>query len=316
MTIPDDDSRISRRSMLAAGASVAGLGVAGCLEADEQPGNTELSAVAGSFFMLYDLSRNVAGDQLRIEDLVPAGAHGDDWEPNPGIIEDVAESDAFVYIDGFRSWSDNVAGALPQDYPDVTVIDAADGIDHIEGEQGRDIDPHFWMDPTLAQEAVENIHDGFAEADPDNADAYEENAAAFVERLDDVHEQYEAVMDRRERDRIVVGSHNSFEYWRERYDIEIHSPVGISPDGEPTPQEMEEITGIIEDNDLNYVLYDKYEPDDYAVSIAEQTGAETLPLSPIEATTEEQLADGMGYVEHMLDINLATLERALEVPEE
>lgn len=316
MTTSGNGNRFSRRSVLATGASVAGLGVAGCLSADEQAADTELSAVAGSFFMLYDLSRNVAGDQLRIEDLVPAGAHGDDWEPSPRIIEDVAESDAFVYIEGFRSWSDNVAESLPQDYPEVTVIDAAAGIDHIEGEQGRDVDPHFWMDPILAQESVENIRDGFVEADPDNADVYEDNAAEFVERLDDVHEQYEAVMDRRERDRIVVGSHNSFEYWRERYNFGIHSPVGISPDGEPTPQEMEEITAIIEEHDLNYVLYDKYEPDDYAVSIAEETGADTLPLSPIEATTEAQLDEEMGYVEHMLEINLETLERALEVTED
>lgn len=315
-----NDSRgISRRGVLAAGGTTATLGLTGCLGGGAEPsddagqGDDELSAVNGSFFMLYDLARNVAGDALRVEDLVPAGAHGDDWEPSPGIIEDVADSDVFVYIGGFRGWSDRVAESLPDDYPDVVVIDAAEGIDHIEGESGRAIDPHFWLDPVRTRGAVENIRDGFVEADPDNATVYEENADAFLDRLDDVHARYEEAMAHRNRDVIVVGSHDSYQYWRARYDVEIHSPVGISPDGEPTPREMEEISDIIERYDLKYVLYDMYEPADYAESLANETGTETLPLSPIEATTEEQLEEGMGYVEHMLDINLTTLEQALEV---
>ena len=305
---------ISRRRLLTGGGAAVTIGFAGCLGSDAATSDDEeLSAVNGSFFMLYDLARNVAGDALRVEDLVPAGAHGDDWEPSPGIIEDVADADAFVYLDGFRGWSDRVAESLPDDYPEVVVIDAAEGIDHIEGESGRAVDPHFWLDPVLTKEAVENIRDGFVNADPDNESVYQENADAFLDRLDDVHARYEEAMANRNRDAIVVGSHDSYQYWRPRYDIEIHSPVGISPDGEPTPREMEEMSDIIERHDLSYVLYDMYEPADYAESLAAETGTEILPLSPVEATTEEQLEQGMGYVEHMLEINLDTLERALDV---
>lgn len=341
MTTHDGLNGTTRRAVLTTGATTVTLGLAGCTGStgggsDENgagggsdAGSTDTdgtdtdgsddggaSAVNGSFFMLYDLARNVAGDQLDVTDLVPTGAHGDDWEPSPGIIEEVADADVFVYIDGFRSWSDNVAGALPDDYPDVVVVDAAERIDYIEGERGRDVDPHFWMDPLLAKVAVETIRDGFVEADPEHAETYEANADAFLDRLDDVHVRYEDVMDRRQQDLIVVGSHDSFQYWTERYDLDIYSPVGISPDGEPTAQEMQEITDLVDEHDLQYILYDMYEPTDYADSLAVETGTETLPLSPIEAATEEQLEQGMGYVEHMLEINLTTLERALEVPEE
>ena len=306
---------VSRRTVLTVGATATAFGIAGCVGGGDEgsSGAEEFSAVNGSFFMLYDLARHVAGDQLRVEDLVPMGAHGDDWEPSPGIIEDVADADVFVYIDGFRSWSDEVAGALPSDYPNVVVIDAAEGIEHIEGETGREVDPHFWMDPLLAQDAVENIRDGFVEADPEHASVYEENASEFIARLDGVHAQYEEAMAHREQDVVIIGSHDSFQYWSARYDIDIHSPVGISPDGEPTAREMEEITDLVEDHNIQYILYDKYEPTSYAESLAAETATDILPLSPIEATTEEQLEEGMGYVEHMLDINLETLEQALEV---
>lgn len=313
MDTQDVPRRFSRRNLLTVGATAAALGLAGCTGGSGEGSSDEVSAVSGSFFMLYDLAKNVAGDHLRVEDPVPVGAHGDDWQPSPGIIEDIAEADVFIYLDGYRNWSDNVAGALPDDYPEIVVIDAAEGIDHIEGETGREIDPHFWMDPLLAQEAVKNIRDGFMEADSDYASIYEENAAEFIDRLDDVHAQFQEAMDHREQDLIVLGSHDSFQYWSVRYGFDIHSPVGISPDGEPTAREMEEITDLVEKHGIQYVLYDRYEPADYAESLAAETGTDTLPLSPIEATTEEQLEEGMGYVEHMLDINLDSLERALEV---
>jgi zinc transport system substrate-binding protein len=318
---------LSRRSVLTGGAGMAAAGLAGCLSdedpvetegegdggdgGDEGEGEGEISAVAGSFFMLYDLARNVAGEQLNVEDLVPTGAHGDDWEPDPGIIERVGEADVYVYIEGFRSWSDDVAESLPQDYPDTVVVDAAAGIEYTEGEEDREEDPHFWMDPLRAQEAVGNIREGFAEADPDHEEVYEENAGTFVDELDALHGEFEAVTEARERDLIIVASHDSYQYWSERYGIEVYSPIGISPDAEPSAQELERVEELIEEYDIEHVLYDMYEPTDYADSIAEETGTETLPLSPIEATTEEQLEEGMGYLEHQREINLETLERAL-----
>ena len=84
----NDSRQISRRGLLVTGGTAATLGAAGCLggDATTSDDDEDLSAVNGSFFMLYDLARNVAGDTLRVEDLVPAGAHGDDWEPSPGMV--------------------------------------------------------------------------------------------------------------------------------------------------------------------------------------------------------------------------------------
>lgn len=308
---------ITRREVLVGTALGATVTIAGCLGdgASGETGDDEITAVSGSFFMLYDLARNVAGEQLRVEDLVPVGAHGDDWEPDPGIVERIAQSDVFVYIEGFRGWSDNVARTLPQDFPEIVVIDAAEGIDYIEGQTGRAADPHFWMDPLKAIEAVENIRDGFLEADPEHSEAYEANAAAFIDRLHDVHDAFAAAITDRTKDLVIVGSHDSYQYWIPRYGFDIYSPVGIDPDAEPTAQAMDEVRHLVDEHDLEYILYDMYEPTTLAESLAGETDTDILPLSPIEATTQDQLDAGMGYVEHQLDINLETLKRALAVEE-
>lgn len=303
------DISLSRRDFAKASAGVATVGLAGCSGfADEGQGSATATA---SFFAVYDLTEQVLTDTQTVVDLVPVGSHGDDWKPDPDVIQDITESDVFVYLDGFRSWSDRQARNVREDYEDVTVVDVAEGIDFIEGEGGRERDPHFWLDPTLAGEAVDTIADGFAEAFPDHEDEYRENAEAYKERLQEVDERFETELENRDHDLVVMGNHNSFSYWEPRYGFEIRSATGLSPDDGVSAQDREEIEATMEELGIEHVAHDMYESDRVTERIASSTGAETVPLSPIEATTDEQYEEGMGYVEHMLEINLSSLRRAL-----
>jgi zinc transport system substrate-binding protein len=44
--------------------------------------------------------------------------------------------------------------------------------------------------------------------------------------------------------------------------------IGISPDGEPSAQELERVEELIEEHDVEHVLYDMHKPTDYADLIA------------------------------------------------
>ncbi len=305
---------VTRRNVLKAAGAGAAVGIAGCLEggagdeADDETGNGNRGLeVNAAFFALYDLARNVARDTDTVVDLVPVGSHGDDWEPSPRIVETITGGDVFVYIDGFRRWSDQQA----ENVEDVVVIDVADGIEFIEGDAGRERDPHFWLDPSLAADAVDSIADGLAEAVPEDADVFEENATEYRQRLEDVDDRFRDELADRERDIVVMGSHNSFAYWEPAYGIEVVTATGLSPDADVSARDREEIENIIEEEGIEHVAYDMYEEDRVSERIAESTGSELVPLSPIEATTQEQLDEGMGYVEHMTEINLPSLKKAL-----
>lgn len=263
--------------------------------------------VNAAFFALYDFARNVARETDTVVDLVPVGSHGDDWEPTPGIIEDIQAGDVFVYIDGFRRWSDQQADRAD----DVVVVNCAEGVEFIEGDAGRGRDPHFWLDPTLAADAVDSIAEGFAEAAPEDADVFEENAEAYKQELEEVDERFREELDDRERDLVVMGSHNSFAYWEEAYGIEVVTATGLSPDADVSPGDREEIENIIREEGIDHIAYDMYEEDRISEQLANATGTELVSLSPVEATTQEQLDDGWGYVEHMTEINLPSLKKAL-----
>ncbi|ADD04547.1 ABC-type transport system periplasmic substrate-binding protein (probable substrate zinc/manganese/metal ions) [Natrialba magadii ATCC 43099] len=304
---------LTRRSALASASGLL-VGVAGCLsgddnEVDSGDGEAEYTVSAG-FLALWDFTRQIAGEHMNVVDLVPVGEHGHDFNPGPSVVADVEESDAFVYLRDFASWQDDTAAELESE-DDVHVIEAAEGIEFFDSP-AEDDDEHFWMDPVTCQEGVDNIADALSEIDPENADEYAENAASFNEELQDVHEEFEDIVDRAETSDLIVATHDSFQWWHDRYGLDIYSPIGTSPDNEATPQETEEIERIMEENDIGHVLYDVGEPDDLANYLADETDAEVLPISPVETQLPEYDEADWGYVDHYREVNFPTLEEALE----
>jgi len=305
---------LSRRQVLSVGGGVLGAALAGCLDGGDNPsgdGEEEYS-VATSFLMPYDVTRQIGGDHLAVEDLVPIGEHGHDWDPDPRIVQEIEDADAFVYTRDFSSWQDDAAAELEDD-DEILVIDVSEGITFIDSP-AEENDEHFWMNPRIMRDGAENVLDGLVELDPENEEHYEENAERFADELDALHEEFQDLADRRQQDQIIIGSHDSFQWWWEEYGFDIYSPVGISPDDEASAAELEEVEALIDEHDVQYVLYDLLEPTNLAESLAEETGTEILPLSPIEGRTEELSDEGIEtYLDHQREINLATLEVALEV---
>jgi zinc transport system substrate-binding protein len=181
--------------------------------------------------------------------------------------------------------------------------------DHDHG----DYDPHFWVDPVRAQQAVENVRNGLMEADEDNAEAYEENAAAYLAELKALDDRFEEELADRERDVVVVAGHDSYGYFAERYGFEIHTPQGVSPDSEASPGEIAETVDIIEREGIEYVLYDHFDGDTLARTIVKEAESATdvAMLSPAESITEEWESEGLDYIGQMEEINLPSLQRAL-----
>jgi len=184
-----------------------------------------------------------------------------------------------------------------------------------EGGHGHDHggkDPHFWMDPTLAKSAVGTIEDGFVSVDGDNESAYADNADAYRSRLDGLDEQFQSTLANASKDVVFVAGHNAYQYLGNRYDFEIQTLTGLSPDDQPTPRDIERAQQIIEEHDLEYVCADPLESQRAANQLVEETDAtEVLPLTAIPGQTQEWADNDWGYVDVMEKVNLETLTKAL-----
>jgi zinc transport system substrate-binding protein len=321
---------ITRRKALAGTGGLV-VGLAGCIGDDPQDGDTGNGdagnedtngesefTVFATMPAVWDFVRQVAGDHMDVIDLVPVGEHGHDWDPEPGTVQELDMADGFVYLREFSSWQDDAAAELEND-EDVVVIEASEGIEFFDSP-AEDDDEHWWMDPIECQTGVENIAEGISEVDPDHADDYEANAAEFNEELEELDEEFQDIVDRAELNEIVVGTHDSFQWWNRRYDIDIYSPVGTSPDDAASPQDVQEIEELIDEFGVEHVLYDVGEPATLAEDLAAETGAEVLPLSPVETQIDGspeidpdvEMEEDWGYVDHFRELNLPSLETALK----
>ena len=309
---------VSRRRFTALSAGALTVGLAGCF--GDGPNGVDAD-VAASMPAVWDFSRQVAGEHLEVTDLVPLGEHGHDYDPDPGIVQEIESADAFVYLRDFASWQDDAADSLEDD-GDTVVIEATEGIEFFDSP-AEDDDEHFWMDPIECKTGVDNIADGLAELDPDNAEEYEANAESFKDELDELDAEFQDILERADEDpedlHVVVGTHDSFQWWNRRYGFNIHSPIGTSPDDEASAEDRNEVEELMDEHDIEYVLYDVGEPARLAESLAEDTGAEILPLSPVETQIDGspevdssvEMDPDWGYVDHFREINFPTLEKAL-----
>jgi zinc transport system substrate-binding protein len=188
---------------------------------------------------------------------------------------------------------------------------------HEEGGDGHDhgaMDPHFWMDPVRVETAVGTVEAALTDLDGENAATYEENAAAFRERLEGLHERIEAAVADATVGTILVAGHDSFQYFGERYGVEVEALTNVSPDDRPTPRDIERAQEVIEHHGLRYICADPLESQRAAEQLVAETEAEAvLPLTAMPGLTDEWESEGWGYVEVMENVNLPTLERALGV---
>lgn len=307
----------TRRAVLSAAAgSLAAGPLAGCV-ADAQ------GEAYAAFFPLASMTRGVAGERTPVNDPVPVGQVGHGWSPGSDLTLSIATAEVFVYLDTPEfGWAQDVADVVAEEDHGVLLVDALEGIDlrsggggdHGHGGHGHDAahDPHVWVDPVNAATMVETIHDGFVEADPDNEDTYRENADATLADLSALDSAYESTVADAEHDALVLASHDSFEYLAARYGFEIHTPVGISPHEEPSTRAVIETVEFVDDRGIEYVCYDTFQSPAWAETIvAESSATDTLPLSPVSATTRAWNDRGWGYVEQMREYNLPTVARAL-----
>ncbi|MFC7215255.1 metal ABC transporter substrate-binding protein [Saliphagus sp. GCM10025334] len=179
-------------------------------------------------------------------------------------------------------------------------------------------DPHVWLDPVLAADVVHAIADGLAEVAPDDAETFETNAEAYVERLDEVDAKFRALAEDAELEVAVLAGHDSFRYLERRYGFELHSPVGVSPEESPNPGEIAETIELVDEHGIDTILYDPFEVPEgevppLAETIVEDSQAtETAPLTPVGGTMAEWNERGWGWVEQMEELNLPSLRAALK----
>jgi zinc transport system substrate-binding protein len=267
------------------------VAAAGCGGSDSSNGG--LDVVAG-FYPLAFAAKEVGGSRVDVTNLTPAGAEPHDLELTPAEVADIEDADLVLYLgEGFQP-------ALQEavERADVKAIDALQGLD-LENDQGG-VDPHVWLDPIRFAHVVERIG---AEL---GGEAPARQLASRLHALDGEYREGLAHCERRE----VVTTHDAFGYLAERYGLEVIPIAGLSPEAEPSPQDLEAIANLVEEHGVTTVYTEPLLSPEIGETVAREAGVQTAVLDPLEGLTEEQLGRGENYFT-VMRANLDALQEGL-----
>ena len=310
-------------SLVGATALLAGCGAAG--STTENTESDKLQVVT-TFYPMYDFTKQVAQDDAEVSMLLEAGMEVHSFEPSSQMIAEIQDADVFIYNSPeMETWVPDVLASI--DTSDRVVICASDAItlleyegeahahDHESEEKGANaghshtVDPHVWLDPVLAQTEVSTIAEGLAEADPDNAEDYLENAGIYNGKLNELDEAFRAAFEGTEN-RTFVTQHAAFAYLAARYDLNQISVTGLNAEVEPSAAALATLSDYVKANNISHIYFENNASSQTAETLAEEVGVELAVLSPLEGITEEDQKKGSDYISVMLD-NLEALKKSI-----
>jgi zinc transport system substrate-binding protein len=264
--------------------------------------------VIASFFPLYDWTLNVVGSKATVVNLTPPGMDPHDLDPTPKDLSLISSSNVFVYSGaGMEPWVTKVLPII--DRASTVVVDVSAGMEIIRDYKGN-ANPHFWLDPTLAIIAVENIELGTEQADPANAGYYRQNAQNYMNRLTGLHQAFLKNLTS-VRIRIFITFHEAFAYWKKTYNITEAGVYGFEPEGEPSAAHMQDLVNLAKRYGITTVLASNLDDPHWCQVLADQIGGRVLILDPLEGPTLEQYQAGNYTYTSRMYRNIAVLKEAL-----
>jgi len=293
-------------SLLLLVLSIALVGCGGADKAAEKK-TAEPFRIVTSFYPMYVATINITDgvDGVEVYNMTkPQTGCLHDYQLMTEDMKTLEKADAFV-ING--AGMEDFMGKVTEQQKKLKVIDASRGIELIHDEEGDN--PHVWLSVTEAIAQVRNIADQLKEADPAHADAYEKNAAAYIEKLTALKTEMHAALDNVPH-KDIVTFHEAFPYFAKEFNLNIIGVVEREPGTEPTPTELQET--IEQVNALpSKVLFTEpqYSPA-AAETIARETGAKIYTLDPV-VTGEATPAAKNAYIDTM-KANMKVLQEALQ----
>ncbi len=275
----------------------------GCAHKRETP-DSELQVVA-SIAPLADFARQVGGDLVQVELMIPPGASPHTYQFQPDQMKALSNAAVLVLNGiGLEYWADKAIDAAAN--PRLVTVRTADGIpvldagdkDHPGGN------PHVWLDPILAVKQVEAIRDAFMQADPANSKQYRANASRWIAQLRalDAEIRRSVASFRQKR---FIAFHPAWVYFARRYGLVQAAVIEDFPGKEPPPSRIRQIAETARRLRSKAIFAEPQFSPRAAQVIAEETGAKVIMLDPLGRPPD------CGYLKTMR-ANLRQMESALK----
>ena len=236
----------------------------------------ERSGITATIFPLYDLARDVAGEDFEVTLILPAGRSPHGYEMTPADRLRLRKSEILVGAGGeVDSWVSKAAsdegGGESAGLTIINVFELAGGdstqtdvddqaheetngeVAHQEehehggdhGAHSQALNPHQWLVPRMAKRYVERLRDVLIARHPEKAEGVESRAAAVIRKLDELDATYRnAFADL--ADRRMITFHDAFVPLAEEYGLEVVATIYSIESQQITPADVKQVDGFVD----------------------------------------------------------------------
>jgi len=307
---------VSSGIALAAGIALIFAGCGGKTET-----NPNVAAASGKLKvtttvnMVSDLVREIAGEHVEVSELMGPGVDPHLFKASAGDVDKLKNADVVFYVGLLLEGK--IQGTLEKVESAYAVTSKIDTkrLDKPEEFEGH-FDPHIWFDVTLWVDTVDAVVEGLSKADSAHAADYKKNGEATKAKMNALHEwSLEKVKELPKAKRILITSHDAYNYFGRAYGFKVVGLQGISTVSEASLADVVKMVDFIKENKVKAVFVESSVSPAAIKRISEDSGA---------VIGGELFSDAMGErgkIEHGYDVgtyegmikhNLSTIVDALK----
>ena len=267
--------------------------------------------VVTTFTVIQDIAQNVAGDAATVESITKPGAEIHEYEPTPKDIVKAQSADLILWNGlNLERWFERFFQNI-KDKPAVVVTEGITPLSIYEGPYKDAPNPHAWMSPSNALIYVENIKNALVKYDPQNADTYQKNAAAYAEKIKQLDKPLrEKLAQIPANQRWLVTSEGAFSYLAKDYDLKEGYLWPINAEQQGTPQQVRKLIDLVKKNHIPVVFSESTVSAKPAQQVAKESGAKYGGVLYVDSLSA---ADGPvpTYID-LLNVTVSTIVKGFE----
>lgn len=254
-----------------------------------------------------EILEEVIGDRGEVYGILPQGASPHTYELRPSDVRVVEGAKALFYgSDNLDAWALKFPNAKPIELikllaPNAVIFFQEEHSDHrsdVQPEKDHDtqhkhssgIDPHFWTDPLTIKTMLPGLVEKLCALDPAGCEKFKNNSDKFSQQLDSLHVQLQTMLAPIQGSNVMI-SHPFFQYFFQRYGINLVGIIEAIPGKEPTPRQIKGYIEQVKQKQVKAIFDHIQLPDRAAKLVAEAAGMKICRLDPIGGVAGRQRYD-------------------------
>lgn len=253
---------------------------------------TDKPTVTVTTSFLEDMVTQLAGDEVNIELIIPAGADPHVYAPKANDATKILNADLVLYH-GLH-FEGKMVEILEQKGVAVTKDFVKSDVGEMEEDGVVAVDPHFWFDIRLYKQAVETASQSLQEKFPALKDTVAKRTTEYLAQLNELDLWIQNELKQLdESQRYLVTPHDAFNYFARAYHFTVYAPQGISTDSEVSNKGIKDTAQFIVEHRIPAIFAESTTNPERMTKLQEATKSLGFDVKVVHGENQELFSDSL-----------------------